>query len=162
MKSIAFAALTSVVLALSSASLAQAETDIQEHDSDRPQSAYVPGLGDIMGATQMRHAKLWFAGQNGNWQLAGYELGEIKEGFEVAVTLHPNFMGVPVSSLITAFTAKPLDALVSAIAARSKDDFTKAFDQLTSGCNGCHHAANKPFIVINRPSVPPVSNQVFG
>lgn len=24
---------------------------------------YTPGLGDIMGAIQMRHAQLWFAGK---------------------------------------------------------------------------------------------------
>jgi hypothetical protein len=32
--------------------------------------AYTPGLGEIMTLTQMRHAKLWFAGQAGNWSLA--------------------------------------------------------------------------------------------
>jgi hypothetical protein len=27
---------------------------------------YTPGLGEILTLTQMRHAKLWFAGQNAN------------------------------------------------------------------------------------------------
>ena len=36
---------------------------------DRP---YRPRLGDIMGATQLRHFKLWHAGKEKNWALADY------------------------------------------------------------------------------------------
>lgn len=43
----------------------------------QPAPAYIPGLGEIMAATQMRHAKLWFAGQAGHWPLAAYELDEL-------------------------------------------------------------------------------------
>ncbi|WP_283744478.1 hypothetical protein [Sideroxydans sp. CL21] len=49
------------------------------------QENYVPGMGEIMGSTQMRHAKLWFAGKSGNWDLASYELDEIREGMDDAV-----------------------------------------------------------------------------
>jgi hypothetical protein len=41
---------------------------------------YVPGLGEFMSATQVRHAKLWFAGDAKNWELASFELDEITEG----------------------------------------------------------------------------------
>ena len=34
---------------------------------------YKPGLGEFMTATQLRHAKLWFAGKDNNWDLAAYE-----------------------------------------------------------------------------------------
>jgi hypothetical protein len=37
---------------------------------------YAPGLGEFMTATQLRHAKLWFAGRAKNWDLAGYEIDE--------------------------------------------------------------------------------------
>jgi hypothetical protein len=41
-----------------------------------------------MTLQQIRHAKLWFAGEARNWDLAGYELGELKAGFEdVAVSI---------------------------------------------------------------------------
>ena len=43
---------------------------------------YAPGLGQFMTATQLRHAKLWFAGKMNNWDLAAYEIDEIKEGLE--------------------------------------------------------------------------------
>ena len=42
---------------------------------------YEPGLGEFMTATQLRHAKLWFAGKDSNWDLAAYETDEIKEAW---------------------------------------------------------------------------------
>ena len=42
------------------------------------QYAYKPPLGDIMGKIQLRHIKLWFAGKHKNWELAAYEVDEIK------------------------------------------------------------------------------------
>jgi hypothetical protein len=37
-----------------------------------------------MAATQLRHAKLWFAGKMNNRDLAAYEIDEIKESLEDA------------------------------------------------------------------------------
>ena len=38
------------------------------------ETGYVPGLGELMAGQQVRHAKLWFAGENENWRLAAYEV----------------------------------------------------------------------------------------
>jgi hypothetical protein len=46
-------------------------------------------LGDIMGAAQWRHIKLWFAGKLLNWDLAAYELSQIKGSLVDAATLYP-------------------------------------------------------------------------
>jgi hypothetical protein len=43
---------------------------------------FTPGLGEFMTFTQVRHAKLWLAGNAGNWELADYEIDELKEGLE--------------------------------------------------------------------------------
>ncbi len=40
---------------------------------------YVPGLGEFMGRIQVDHAKLWLAGEARNWELAEYQLTELKE-----------------------------------------------------------------------------------
>src|SRR5580700_8297167 len=45
----------------------------------RLDSSYTPGLGEFMLSIQEHHAKLWFAGKNGNWDLADFEMGEIQE-----------------------------------------------------------------------------------
>ena len=39
--------------------------------------AYTPGLGEIMTLQQMRHTKLWLAGEARNWDLAAYEIKEL-------------------------------------------------------------------------------------
>src|SRR4029434_5326467 len=61
---------------------------------------YRPGLGEFMTATQLRHAKLWFAGKQNNWDLAAYEIDEIKEGLEEARRLHPTHDGIPVAEMM--------------------------------------------------------------
>jgi hypothetical protein len=121
----------------------------------------VPGLGEFMTATQLRHAKLWFAGKNDNWGLAAYEVDEIKEGLEDAARLHATFEGIPVAEMIKTIIDPRLEQLEKAIAAKSGTRFIAAFDDLTDGCNSCHAAAGKPFIRIQRPTAPPLSNQNF-
>jgi hypothetical protein len=125
--------------------------------------AYVPGLGEIMAATQMRHLKLWYAGAAHNWPLAAYEVDELEEGFADAARLHPHHKDSPrpLTELIPEFTAGPLAGLRAAIAARSPSEFASAFDALTQGCNGCHEAARFGFNVVVRPSGNPYANQRF-
>ena len=122
---------------------------------------YVPGIGEFMMATQVRHAKLWFAGEAQNWELAEYEIDEIKEGLDDASRLHPTHDGLPIAELIKANTKAPLDDLSKAIEAKKSAEFVVAFDKLTAGCNACHTEARHAFIKIERPTMAPVSNQVF-
>jgi hypothetical protein len=42
-------------------------------------ATYKPGFGEFMSSIQVHHAKLWFAGQNQNWELADFEMHEIAE-----------------------------------------------------------------------------------
>ena len=52
--------------------------------------SYVPGLDDIMQAIQWRHIKLSYAGKLANWELAGFELGQIQESLSNAARLYQN------------------------------------------------------------------------
>lgn len=122
---------------------------------------YNPGLGEFMTATQLRHAKLWFAGKDSNWDLAAYETDEIKEGLEDAARLHPTFDGVPVAEMIKTIINPRIEELERAVTTKSHAKFVVAFDKLTSGCNSCHAEAGKPFIHIQRPTEPPLTNQNF-
>jgi hypothetical protein len=122
---------------------------------------YAPGLGEFMTATQLRHAKLWFAGKNNNWDLAAYEIDEIKEGLEDAERQFPTHDGVPVAEMIKSIIDPAIEQLEKAVGARSSAQFTAAFDKLTGACNSCHAGAGKPFIRIQRPTAPPLSNQNF-
>jgi hypothetical protein len=122
---------------------------------------YKPGLGEFMTATQLRHAKLWFAGKKKHWNLAAYEIDEIKEGLEDAARLYPTFDGVPVAEMIKTIIDPRIEELEKAVRAKSSARFSVAFDDLTSGCNSCHAGANKPFIRIQRPTESPLTNQNF-
>lgn len=118
--------------------------------------AYVPALGDIMSAAQLRHIKLWFAGKLQNWDLASYELGQIKTSLEDAANL---YRGIPVS-FVTA-TADPVQAIGAAIEAKDGARFAKGFNELTAACNACHQAIGRGFIVIQVPTASPFSDQSF-
>jgi len=118
--------------------------------------SYAPGLGEIMTATQMRHIKLWFAGQAGNWKLANYEVDELEEGFEDAINFHPQR-----TELLEKVVELPLKQMRRAIAEKSANKFRAAFGALTDSCNECHKSENFGFNVVVTPTSNPYTNQVF-
>src|SRR5262245_25498953 len=126
-------------------------------------AAYAPGLGEIMTLSQMRHAKLWLAGQAGNWPLADYEIDELEEGFTDAVTFHPTHKDSPVSiaQVVPIMTTAPIQMLRAAVAAKDREAFAKAFDSLTVACNSCHQATNFGFNRVTTPSGNSFLNQDF-
>ena len=107
-----------------------------------------------MALQQMRHIKLWFAGHAGNWPLADYEMGELKEGFNDVQKL----LG---GDVVEQHVGAPIAALEKAIDGKDGPAFTAAFDKLGAGCNACHHTLDHAFIVIVRPTALPYSNQSF-
>jgi hypothetical protein len=53
-------------------------------------------------------------------------------------------------------------SLGEAIKAKDEAKFDQAFDEMNAGCNRCHEAADRPFIVIRWPSYPSTfSNQLY-
>lgn len=127
------------------------------------QEQYVPGLGEIMTLNQMRHVKLWYAGQNANWALASYELDELNEGLDDAAKFHPTHKDaeLPIPQLIDKIMKAPISQLEEAVKAQDISKFNTAFDSLTDGCNSCHQATKFGFNVVTRPSSNPYTNQVF-
>ena len=122
---------------------------------------YSPGLGEIMTLQQMRHLKLWFAGQAGNWPLADYELDELKEGYEDIVKYFPTKDDVPTGPMASAIIEKEVAELNKAIEAKDRKRFTAAFEKLTASCNACHQSSKKLFIVVQRSTANPYANQSF-
>ncbi len=124
--------------------------------SPSPRGNYVPTLGDIMGAMQLRHFKLWFAGRLKNWDLAAYELDQIKSSFSDAMAFYP---GIPVADMTS--MAEPAQQMGEAINAKDSTKFAAAFDRMTTSCNSCHKAIGRGFIVMQVPTASPFSNQSF-
>jgi hypothetical protein len=115
---------------------------------------YHPGLGELMIAfVQPRHIKLGLAGAAGNWAYAAYELGELQETFEDVGKLVVKHGNLEIAPAVAATVKQPMDALDAAIKAKDQAVFTKAYADLTAGCNACHQSADHPMIVIQVPTV---------
>ena len=118
-------------------------------------------LGDVMGQTQLRHFKLWFAGALGNRPLAAYEVAQIRRSFDNAAAVGGTVGGEPLAKLLQEKSAPPLAEVQAAIDAKNFAKFAKAFDKLTADCNACHVAAHVGFIKMQVPTASPFSDQSF-
>jgi hypothetical protein len=135
------------------ASLKRAETDLAKLKEA------VPGLGDYMTTIQLHAGKLWFAAKASNWELADYELDELKETVEAAKALNAEKNGVKISDVLDSVLQTQVAELDKAIKSKNLVEFQKSYDETLSACNGCHTAAGYKFIHIVRPTAPPVPNQ---
>ncbi|MFI5140016.1 MAG: hypothetical protein ACHQIM_19510 [Sphingobacteriales bacterium] len=118
---------------------------------------YKPGLGEFMTDIQVHHAKLWFAGKNKNWELAGFEIGEIHESVDYIkryCTDRPEIKSLPM-------LYPAIDSVNNAVKLKNPERFQASFAVLTSTCNSCHLTTNHAFNVIKIPDTPPFSNQEF-
>jgi hypothetical protein len=125
-----------------------------EYGSSR--EVYSPRLADLMIEAQLRYFKLWYAGRENNWELADFEVEQIRESFDNAARIFPT---IPLAS--KHMIMQPTSELDSAIEAKDGAKFAKAFDKLTAACNGCHEAARLGFIVVREPRMSPVETSPF-
>lgn len=145
-----------LLTACSVAPLAIAQSNQSNLNASPTNEQYVPRLGDIMNAAQTRHIKLWFAGKSQNWELAAYELHQLKAGLLEAAVLYE---GIPVSNVTT--MTKPVESISEAIGAKDFKRFAKAAGELTDGCNSCHQTMQRGFITIQMPTTSPFGDQSF-
>jgi len=118
-----------------------------------------PGLGEYMTTIQLHAGKLWFAAKVSNWELAQYELDELKETMEAAKGLNAEKNGVKISSVLDSVLQTQVAELDKSIKSKSSTEFQRSYDETLSACNGCHTEAGYKFIHIVRPTAPPVTNQ---
>jgi hypothetical protein len=134
---------------------------LKKEIAELKKTAYHPELGEQMLGIQIRHARLWFAGEAQNWNLAAFELQELREAFDAVVEQNPEhatFQPQRLADILPAMTKGPITALRDSIDHSSKPEFEKAFDALSAGCTGCHHIAGNDFLVIQRPKTPLLDN----
>ena len=134
---------------------------LQKEIAELKRSAYHPELGEQMLAIQIRHARLWFAGNAQNWTLAAFELQEIKEAFDAVVEQNPEhaiFQPQRLADILPAMTKAPVATLRDAIDHGNKKEFEQAYDGLSAACTSCHKAAGNDFLVIQRPTAPILDN----
>ena len=145
--------ITALALVCASVPFAIAQSAMNSPSNEQQ---YIPQLGDIMNTVQSRHIKLWLAGKAANWELATFELVRLKASLVEAAVL---YSGIPASNVTT--LANPLSDVAGAIEAKDGRGFTKAYNELTAACNGCHQSMGRPFLVIQAPNERPFGDQVF-
>jgi hypothetical protein len=118
-----------------------------------------PGLGEYMTTIQLHAGKLWFAAKAANWDLAEYELDELKETMEAAKSLNAEKNGVKISIVLDSVLQTQVAHLAESIKRKSSTEFQKSYDETLNTCNGCHTESGYKFIRIIRPAAPPVTNQ---
>jgi uncharacterized phage infection (PIP) family protein YhgE len=118
-----------------------------------------PGLGEYMTTIQLHAGKLWFAAKALNWELAEYELDELKETMEAAKGLDAEKNGVKISNVLDSVLQTQVAALDKSLKSKSQTEFQRSYDETLSACNGCHESAGYRFIRIVRPTALPVTNQ---
>jgi hypothetical protein len=86
-------------------------------------SEYLPSISDLMIATiQPRHERLWRAGQDGNWDFAAYELGNLKGAFNRLGHAHPTEHDISFPDMITSVTGNRSRSSMARSMPRTKRD----------------------------------------
>ena len=118
---------------------------------------YIPRLTEIMNVIQSQHMKLWLAGTARNWDLAAFELTQLTDSQAEAARF---YTGIPSTNIVK--LTETIKAISDAIGAKDKQQFSRAFEGLTEGCNACHRSMGRAFIVIRAPAADrPFGNQSF-
>jgi len=116
-----------------------------------------PELGTQMLLLELRHDRLWWAGEAGNWNLAYYMAGEMGEAVQGIVETNGDAAELQpqkLSEVMPAMLNAPLKNLMDAIGSHDKAKFARAYDDLSAACTGCHRVAGNPMLVIQRPKTP--------
>ena len=118
-------------------------------------------LGQQMLLLQIRHARLWAAGEDQNWLLAHFQLAELNEALDDVVAENGDHAALQPQRLadVLPMMMKPAVAqLRDAIDHHDKRAFEQAYDNLSAACSGCHKIADHGFLVIQRPRTPTLDN----
>jgi hypothetical protein len=148
-------------LAVSAQTPAPAAKEVPKETPKEATKAYIPGIEQFMNVIQSEHAKLWYAAQTRNWELAAYQLGEIKEIMGDVQDLYPKFKDLPLADMLDAVITGPIAETEKALDAKNYAKFAAGYDKLSTACNSCHQATGNGFVVIQRPRGPGFPNQDF-
>jgi hypothetical protein len=140
----------------------RAEVDqLKENPASAASAAPAPELGQQMLELQIRHARLWQAGEARNWMLTQFQLAELRESLAGVVELNGEHAAVQpnrLADLLPAMMDPSLKQMQSAIDAQDGPGFDAAYDAVSNACTACHEASDHGFLVIQRPQTPMLDN----
>ena len=113
---------------------------------------FKPAFDDLMTMlVQPRHIKLYAAAQQKNWQLAAFQLNEMKQSLRRIGQTIPNYRTYKVDNSVASFFTPAAETMEAAIKAGDSAKFASAYGELTAACNACHQGMEHPFLVIKVP-----------
>lgn len=139
----------------------RAEVDALKRAAAPVGAAIAPELGQQMLELQMRHARLWQAGESGNWLLTQFQVAELREAFAGVVEQngeHAALQPQRLAEVLPTMVDPAMDQLQAAVDARDTGKFHAAYDALSKACTACHAASDHGFLVIQRPVTPILDN----
>lgn len=105
-------------------------------------------------------SKLYFAGQEQNWELADMYTHELEEVAETIIESNDTDNGINRSELMETMLIPQIEAMEEAIDAKDRELFNRNYQTLIHTCNKCHSAAEYGMVKITVPNTNPY-NQDF-
>jgi hypothetical protein len=123
---------------------------------------FKPAMDDLMTMlVQPRHMKLYYAGQAKNWQLAAFQINELRGALARVGRTIPNYRNVNVDTAVTSIFADKLKAVGDAVKAADLGQFNATYAEMTAACNDCHKGMEHAFLVIKVPEAGNFPDQEF-
>lgn len=113
-------------------------------------ASLTPGLGTLMPLVSDRYWILYYAAQGGHWDLARYQLNQIRHLLTVGSTTRPKM-----ERYLQAFIQGHLEALRRTIEAADWPAFEQAYRKGIDGANAYHAQTGHPEVVWQLPQEPP-------
>jgi len=110
---------------------------------------------------QPRHMKLYYAGQAKNWQLAAFQINELRGALARIGRTIPNYRNINVDTAVASIFADKLKAVDAAVKAADLAQFNAAYVEMTAACNDCHKSMEHAFLVIKIPESGNFPDQEF-
>ena len=104
-----------------------------------------------MAFFQRYAGKLYFAGQEENWELADIYTHELEEVAELIIDSEDIDKGINRSKLMETMFLPQIEEMEKTIDAGDKARFLEQYDILIKTCNACHNAAKYGAIKVTAP-----------
>ena len=106
------------------------------------------GMDVAMVETGYRYIELYWAGRDGNWDAATYQIDKIRLAIENGIERRPKR-----AAAAQPFLVGSLAAMREAAVARDARLFGERFESLTAACNACHAMEKVAFFEVSPPEV---------
>ncbi len=109
-----------------------------------------PGMAAVMKVVGERYTMAYYAAQGGNWELAAYQLNQVRAQFRVAKVTRPKY-----ADDLDAFDSEYLQPIFKAIHDRDWVSFERTFRKGEEGSDFYHDKRGYPYIRYVLPKDPP-------